>query len=309
LKTHPSGVALFLASLLVSLPAYAEGPFVGQFELKTLESAPGYLEFQSQNAYSFGQPSRAIVADDDDEDELVYDHNSVIRQRHALEMEFGFTRYLKSRIGIEFENERLEEPGSPLAADDFTGTKLTEIGGELIAILVPRDGDGVGLGAVVEVEHPIYSAKGEPNSILMGPILEWASGAWTARAVPAVVRSFGGRREEPEEGEPPVPLDHDWDFSYAAELGYTFSETWTLKVEGYGTVDRLGDSGHRGEAARRFGDFDLHRLGPVLYWSVPLAPETGEEEGSELSIGLGLLAGLNDNTPDSTLKLSAEVDF
>jgi hypothetical protein len=32
-------------------------------------------------------------------------------------------------------------------------------------------------------------------------------------------------------------------------------------------------------------------------------------EGMSLDIGLGLLAGLNSNTPDFTFKLSIEVDF
>jgi hypothetical protein len=38
--------------------------------------------------------------------------------------------------------------------------------------------------------------------------------------------------------------------------------------------------------------------------------DAGEaSEGSSVSVGLGLLAGLNENTPDATLKLSVEVDF
>jgi len=39
------------------LPLHAE-PAIGQFELKDLEAEPGEIEFQSQNAWSFGQPRR-----------------------------------------------------------------------------------------------------------------------------------------------------------------------------------------------------------------------------------------------------------
>ncbi len=65
-------------------------------------------------------------------------------------------------------------------------------------------------------------------------------------------------------------------------------------------------------------------MGTVLYYTYALAgsrrPEpkapgsaslsdTDEDESANVSIGLGLLAGVNENTPDQTLKLSIEVDF
>ena len=34
-----------------------------------------------------------------------------------------------------------------------------------------------------------------------------------------------------------------------------------------------------------------------------------QEEGRSMAVGLGLLEGLNKETPDHTLKLSIEVDF
>ena len=92
------------------------GPAIGQFEMKTLESAPGYLEFQSQNAWSFGQPRRESEGVDP---ETIYDDNAVVRQREALEMEMGFTSYLKMRLGIEFEQERIDDPPTPAEANDF----------------------------------------------------------------------------------------------------------------------------------------------------------------------------------------------
>src|SRR5262245_32217579 len=91
-------------------------PAIGQFELKTLECAPGLLEFQSQNAWSSGQPSRQF---EDDGTGIVYDENSIERQRHALELEFGFTTRVKMRVGIEFEKERIEDPPSIEQANDF----------------------------------------------------------------------------------------------------------------------------------------------------------------------------------------------
>ncbi len=42
---------------------------------------------------------------------------------------------------------------------------------------------------------------------------------------------------------------------------------------------------------------------------IPPANDDGSIETSELTIGLGFLAGLNEETPDGTLKHSVELDF
>lgn len=284
-----------VAALLGGGTAHA-GPAVGQFELKTLESEPGGLEFQSQNAYSWGQPHRQTKADPSDPGEFEYDDNTIIRQRHALEMEMGLTHYLKMRVGIEFEKERVDDPASPYDADSFDDLKLSEVGAEVIGVLVRRKGDGVGLGVVVEIEKPMDGA--ESTDVNMGPIIEIAKGPWLFAAVPTLVHFFGG--DENDSGN----VDDKWDFAYAVQLAYEISETWTLSLEGYGTVDRVSGSGNPSESDLIFGDFNQHRLGPILYYNFKTEPE-----GAEVSIGSGILAGLNNNTPDATLKLSVEVNF
>lgn len=299
--------AVALAAATLAPSGVAAGPSIGQFELKTLESAPGFLEFQSQNAWSFGQPGRQNA---DSGGETIFDDNTVIRQREAIEMEMGLTRYLKMRIGIEFEQERVEDPETLGEANEFDALKLDEIGAEVIGIIIPRDGDGFGLGAVVEVERPLEA--GEQMSVILGPIIEFAAGPWLVAAVPMLVHDFGG--EADEDGI----KDDKWDFAYAAQLAYQFSETWTLALEAYGTVDRLGSTGERSEAALAFGDHDQHRIGPIFYYTRdfgrslrpdPRRDEDGSAETSELTVGLGFLAGLNENTPDGTVKLSVELDY
>ena len=282
-------------------------PAVGQFELKTLESGPGFLEFQSQNAWSFGQPRRETTIVDG---EPIYDDNSIIKQREALEMEMGLTRHLKMRVGIEFEQERLDDPPSLAEANDFAPLQLDEIGAEVIAIFIPRDGDGFGLGTVVEFERPFEGD--EQMSLIMGPIFEYATGPWLVAAIPMLVHDFGG--DPDEDGI----RDEKWDFAYAAQVAFTFNDNWTLAMEAYGTVERLGNTGTPGEATLAFGDHDQHRIGPILYYSYdfgrslrpdPRRDDDGSIETSELTVGLGFLAGLNENTPDGTLKLSVELDF
>jgi hypothetical protein len=303
----PGTAASILVTSWCAVSPVAAEPFIGQFELKNLESEPGMYEFQSQNAWSWDQPPRQIASGPDG---LQFDENSVVRQRHALELEMGLTHSVKMRVGVEFEKERLDDPATIEEANDFGSLDLTEVGAEIIVVVAPREGDGGGLGLVAELEGPIDQE--ESNNLTLGPILEFQSGRWFAAAVPMFVYAFGGDTEEGEE------VDDKWDFAYATQITYTFSDTWALALEGYGTVDRLGNSGNPSEAAELFGDFDQHRAGPVVYYSLglgsgrrgsALAPGDGEEEGATLTIGLGLLAGLNGNTPDQTLKLSIEVDF
>lgn len=287
------GGALSLALVLCLWQAAASAePFVGQFELKTLDSAPGAMEFQSQNAWAWDQPRRAWIEADD---ETLYDENSLFRARYALEIEIGFTERMKIRIGVEAEDERIDEPSSPAGANRFEGLRLEEIGAELVIIFKPREGDGLGLGAVMEVEGPI---DGEgPNNLIVGPIVEYGAGRWLFAAVPMLVLSFGG------DTEPGEAHSEKWDFAYAAQLMRTLSERWSIALEGYGTIERLGAAGTRSPASKQFGDSDQHRLGPVAYYSHDLAGDV------EITLGLGLLEGLTSRTADHTLKFSLEVDF
>ncbi|HKE95526.1 MAG TPA: hypothetical protein VKB34_14530 [Povalibacter sp.] len=302
-----------LVFVVGSCPVARAEPVIGQFELKTLDCEPGAYEFQSQNAWSWGQPDRQI--DSDDSGGFIVDENAVIGERYALELERGFTHFFKVRVGIEAERERVDEPLTPEQANDFDDLKIADVGVELVAVLVPRHGDGAGLGLVTEIEGPID--QHEPNNLTLGPIVEFRSGHWFAAAVPMAVHAFGGKSEAGNE------VDDKWDFAYAAQLMYVFEPRWSLAVEGYGTVERIGTTGNPSDSAQHFGDFDQHRIGAVLYYThdsggvVHREPQAAaadlsdspEDEGRSFTVGLGLLEGLNGNTPDHTLKLSIEVHF
>jgi len=310
-RTKPLGkvlIALCLGDALSS--AYAE-PVIGQFELKTLESDAGSIELQSQNAWSWDYPDRRVAVDGA---ELLYDDNAVVRRRHALEVEIGFTRAIKMRAGVEFEQERLDDPPAIEHANGFGELELAEVGVELVGVVAPRRGDGTGFGVVVELEHPVENR--EHDTLFLGAIFEFQSGRWFVAAVPMVARAFGGSADDGERA------DHKWDFAYATQLAYTISNDWALALEAYGTVERLGDSGHPSESALRFGDSDQHRAGFVLYRThrfgcahcrrtaaLGTSSDDDFDEAWTLTIGFGWLAGLNRYTPDHTFKLSIELDF
>lgn len=311
-------------------------PAIGQFELKDLENEIGEVELQSQNAYALGQPRRRYLQTDPGS--FAYDTNSVTRQRHALEIEMTMTRFLRMRVGIEFEKERFEDPASPAQADGFAQLELTEVAVEGVVIVkpIPKDG-GFGFGVLSEFEHPL--AAGELNSILFGPILGALSGPWSGLLNFMFIKHFGAG----ERGDDGLERDDKWDVGYAAQIKYAWQPSWALALEAYGTFDRIGNSGRPNEAAQLFGDHDQHRAGPVVYreWRLGSdgnadsgakransrtlvkaaaldadADDQGsgklggdDDEGVLVRLGTGVLIGLNDNTPDATLKLSLEVEF
>ena len=313
-----------VSTVTYALPVSA-GPAVNQFETKDLESDPGEMQFQSQNAVSFGQPKRQVrqIAPGD----YVYDDNTVARERYALEMQMSVATWFRTRVGVEFEKERLDDPGSVARANAFEDLHLTGVALEGVFVLVPVKGDGVGIGLLTEYDRAV---RGGVSQFYAGPIIQAVSGPWTALANLLIVQHMGSNDKTNL-----IPADRKRDFAYAAQLQYTISPTWALALEAYGTVDRIGNSGTPPAEQKLFGDFDQHRIGPVIYYRFdPHGPggsmkaakagvkgvgkdddegkpgaKDDDDKKTTVSVGLGLLFGLNKNTPDETLKLSVEYNF
>jgi hypothetical protein len=329
----PVWLIVALASLGMTLPVTA-GPALNQFEVKDLESEPGSLQFQSQNALSLGQPRRAVV--ETSPGSFVYDDNTVIRDRYALEMQMGLARWLRLRVGIEFEKERIDDPRSPERANELANLNLTGVALEGVVVIVPTPPtSGVGVGLLAELDASI---GGSAKQFYVGPIIQARSGPWSALANLLLVTHIGAANPMD-----PDSRDAKLDFAYAAQVQYALSSTWAFALEGYGTIDRLGSTGTRSEATLIFGDHDLHRAGPVVYYtyrpeakreqrptrgasmgaSIKSPPRRDDDDakpaangamerdddGPSVAVGLGVLFGLNANTPDQTLKLSVEVNF
>lgn len=298
------------------------GPAVNQFEMKDLEVEPGQYQFQSQNAFVIGQPKRRFEVQPGG---AVFDDNTVIRQRHALELEAHLTSFFRSRVGIEFEKERLDDPVSPGRGNAYDDLKLTSVAIEGVLVLVPVKGNGIGLGLMTEYDHALSSK--EADNWYIGPILQAQYGPWRLTADLLAVRFLS----PVEDGV----RDDKWDFAYATQLRYRHDETWSFAVEAYGTVDRLPGTGHAGEAGLLFGGHDQHRIGPVIYYTHNLGgylsrkaggvkavaddddkPGKGrgradkdDDDQPKAILGIGLLAGVTPSTPDLTLKWSLEVEW
>lgn len=327
-----------IAAVLCLASGALAGPSINQFETKELEAEPGNIQFQSQNAYMVGNPRRAHREGHDGES--VFDDNSVTRARLAQELEVHLTSFFRTRIGIEFEKERLDDPATFAEADSYAPLRATELQFEGVAILVPVDkGGGVGIGLIAEYQHALVA--GDAHSLYMGTILQAVSGPWSATTNLFAVRHFA-----PVEMTDNGPIrDDKWDFAYAAQVKYHWSSTLDLALEAYGTIDRIGNTGTRDEAALLHGDHDQHRLGPVVYRTFQLGgqkmkhrlgiakPAAGvagvgdddkpgakgraagtqsdddDDEQPVARLGVGLLAGVTPATPRLTLKWSLEIDF
>lgn len=292
-------IALFAVIVCILAETARAGPAVNQFEVKGLSAEPGEIEFQSQNAYAFGQPGRRSA---DNGGDLIYDGNTVVRQRHALELEWTLSSRVRARVGIEFEKERIDDPSDPSEANQFEALKFTEIAAESVVILIPTPADsGIGLGLLAEVGKQ-YD-RSETSEFFFGPIVQAKSGPYLLTANLLLAKMFAGQPDA--DGAEP---DDKYDFAYAVQAAYAYTPNWTVTVEAYGTVDRLGNSGRIPDADLIFGGADQHRIGPVIYYGFAM-PGFTDEDAPEASLGVGLLAGLTEATPDATLKLSLEVEF
>jgi hypothetical protein len=322
-----AGASVFLGAMLAGGPANAQ---LNQLEIRQPKVEAGEVELEYLGEYHFAQPRRRFVAEEPGVFEL--DDNEFNRQRHTIGLSYGITRWLSLQVALEAEQERFEDAETVAVARGFDELKVTEIEIESTIVLIPTPKDG-GFGLAALVEYNLPFNRDETDQLFMGSALQYAWGPWTATVNLYAVKHFGGR----EELDGALISDERWDFQYAAQLKYRVNDTIALALEGYGVVERLGNSGTRSEERELFGDFDRHLLGPVLYYSwggdndrparkagkglrVRGADangngkngdddKNGNGEGPSYTLGAGVLFGLNENTSDVALKWSLEVEF
>jgi hypothetical protein len=318
-----AGLSILMGTALVGPAAYAQ---LNQFEIREPKVEAGEIQLEYLGDYHFGQPRRRFEGAPGS---FELDANEFARQRHTLGISYGLTKWLSLQLGVEAEEERRDDPETMAEARAFGPLKATEVEIEATIVLVPARKEGWGLAALVE--HNISLDRREADQLFLGAALQYAWGRWTATANLYGVRHFGGR----EELDGARISDERWDFQYAAQLKYRVNESLALALEGYGVIERLGNSGTRSEERELFGDFDRHLLGPVLYYSwgsddsrparkAGKGPrmrgadakagsgnddDNGGSEGPRITVGTGVLFGLNDNTSDVALKWSLEVEF
>jgi hypothetical protein len=340
MPTVAHGASGWLACLIALLGTMLAGGTasaqLNQLEIRQPKVEAGEVELEYLGEYHFGQPRRRFI--EEDPGAFEFDGNEFNRQRHTIGLSYGLTRWLSLQVAVEAEQERFEDAETAAKARGFDELMVTEVELESTIVLIPTPKEG-GFGLAALVEYNLPFNRDETDQLFLGSALQYAWGQWTATANLYAVRHFGGREEL--DG---IPIsDERWDFQYAAQLKYRVNDSLALALEGYGVVERLGDSGTRSEERELFGDFDRHLLGPVVYYSwggddgrparkarkglrVRSADANGRNgdangkndddddknggsEGPSYTLGAGVLFGLNDNTSNVALKWSLEVEF
>lgn len=311
LRAAASSVAF---AVLVGAPACAQ-----QLEIKEPKVEAGEVEIEYLGDYHFGQPRRRSI--EPSPGSLLFDDNEAIRQRHSVGIGYGLTNWLGVELGVEAEQERFEEAETLAGAKAFDDLKVTEI--ELAATIVLLPAGKHGFTAAALVQHNTVLERGEARQLFLGTALQYARGQWSATANLYAVKNIGGREER---GDAFIS-DERWDFQYAAQIKYQVNGSFALALEGFGVVERLGNSGTRSEERELFGDFDRHLVGPAVYYSWggdgeraarkagtglrlrTADADDGSGDAPSYSLGAGVLFGLNDNTSDVVLKWALGVEF
>ncbi len=282
-----SAQILILVLGLSAVRSAHAGPGVDQFEIKEPTAEPGRVELQIINDISSGNPRRSTR-------DGSFDDNTVTRDRHGFEFEMGLSHYVKTRIGLEFDKERQDDPDAVAEANAFAPLQLTEVGVEMVFVISRETSRAPGVGLLAEINRAIGP---EASTLVIGPLFQLTRPAWSATLNLTFTRFFGSAGDEAH--------DDKWDFSYSAQIKSQLAKDLDLALEAYGTFDRIAGSGNPGEATILFGDHDQHRIGPIVY----VTGIGSEYLRAETTFGAGVLFGLNGNTPDATFKLDVEAEF
>jgi len=274
-RKHLWMIAILFAALQTAQPAMAE------LEIQEPEVEAGEVEFEIISGWATDRPKG---------DDLEY-----LKQSHEAEIELGINNFLKFELGAEFEEEVEIEDGEK----EPSSLKFSEIelGVQLELLNVTEHGIGLALVA----GYTAAQVDEENDSINWGAIAKLASGP--------VSLTVNGTFSDPRTDD--AEEDHV-NFGYGAQAKYQINEMVALAAEAFGEIDNVYNPVDRDE--------QVHQLGPVLYLSWERGEESEgekgddaengeEEEGLEVTLGLGALFGLTDVTPDTSIKAILEIEF
>ena len=309
-----TAVSFIFFAVLTGAPANAQH----NLEIKQPKVEAGEVEIEYRGDYHSQQPRRRFIQTP----ELVFDDNGFNRQRHSIAIGYGLTKWLGLEVGLEAEQARFEDAETLAGARAFDELKLTEIELEGTIVLVPAGKNGFAAAALIQ-QHIAFE-QDEAHQLFLGTALQYVLGPWSATANLYAVKNIGGRGER----DGASIRDERWDFQYAAQVKYQVNSHLALALEGYGDVERLGNSGTKSDERQLFGDFDRHLLGLAFYYSwsdddrtatkpgtglrvrsADANDQNGDKHGSTYSMGAGVLFGLTENTADVVLKWTLGVEF
>jgi len=114
----------------------------------------------------------------------------------------------------------------------------------------------------------------ETNAVIFGPVVRLGAGDTSLILNPFLEQTFGRNRDEG------VAFLYGWQLKHQVRTGFA------VGIEGFGRFQDIGGQ----------GGIEEHRLGPLLVFELPLAGK------QSISLEAGWLLGLNEATPDHTIK-------
>jgi hypothetical protein len=201
------------------------------------------------------------------------DDLDLLRQSHEVEFQYGLTDWWMLRL-----TPNVEQP-------DGESIELASIGVETQFVLVPRRGGTFGLALMAGYgPNSLFVDGDDPDEFEFGPVIEAAPGPWLFTFNPRLFDEVGSAQ------------DQEWlGFEYAAQARYSVTDRWALAVLGFGEIEELVHAGPF--------EAQTHVLGPSLY--VFSAPEAEQE----WSLGAGVLFGLTDVSPETSLRITFAVEY
>jgi hypothetical protein len=235
------------------------------------------LHVELLSAFNFGNPS---------------DAEESIDEAYELAIGTGITKYWMAYVALGVEKPDGE-------TYDVSGIEFENV----FRLYEPRSGF---IDAAWFTSVGFGFADDAPNAIEFGPIVTLAANRTSLVLNPFFEKTFGDNREE------------GIAFTYAWRAAHEFSDRFAIGVEGYGAIENIGE-------APAF-DEQTHRIGPVLYLGgLHGSSHHGEHAHSAhaghghddkhsddqpaLHAEIGVLFGITDATPDTTLKVNIGADF
>ena len=287
--------AAFAACSMEFLAFAVSEPASAQFSINSPKVEKGELEVETHGSVQSGFPKAGRSEEAGEEAEGAEEKDEKpVRQGHEFEISYGLTDFWAVELGIT-----VQKP----SGDGFEASAL-ELQNTFQLATIERWNMTVGFLASAS----LGIGEGEPNAVEFGPLIQFGDEKTGSLILNTIFeKTFGPDREE------------GLGFEYAAQFRYPLTEKVGLGVEGYGEIEDIGHT-------PRFEDTEL-RVGPMVYFSFgDDDDDKGKGKGKggdddddkglkagakepEIEIGMGVLFGATDATPDVTFKWDVGVAF
>ena len=269
----PRALALLVLSFAIMVqPQSAKA----QFSIQSPVVEKGEVEIENHSSFQFGLPRG---------------DESPSQQGHELSVGYGFTDFWKSELSLTLDKTR---------GDGLEATEVEIENTFQLATFKPWDAT---FGLFASVAFGV--GGGEPDAFELGPMVQFGGEERSLILNAFFEKSFGDNRED------------GIGFEYAAQLKSAIGHGISIGAEAFGAIENIED-------VPSFNETEL-RVGPAIFFTLGDDKDDAGKKGKdddddkpgmkdadkdpEVEIGIGVLFGATDATPDVTLKWDVEVNF